>query len=125
MAHPGAIVPSKVSPAPVRSVAVRKIAGKAAQAALAEKHTITAVAAGAALGLAERNNLPLPYLGVLGRAGTYGLAAWAIGKYTGNTMAQHAASGLLSIAAYELAKGGGSPGAAPSVSGDEIIMGEI
>lgn len=125
MAHPGAIVPQKVTAAPVRSVAVRKVASKAAAIALTEKHTLTAVGAGAALGLAERNNIPLPYVGFLGRAGTYGVAIWALGRYTGNQMAQHAASGLLAVAAYELAKGGGSPGAAPSVSGDETIMGEV
>lgn len=125
--HPGAIVAAgnAVRSVAVRSVAVRRVAGKAAQAALSEKHTMTAVAAGAALGLVERNDIPIPYIEVLGKPGTLGLVAWAVGKYTGNQMAQHAASGLLAIAAYELAKGSKPATGAPSVSGDEVIMGEI
>lgn len=113
-----ALAPAK--PAPVRSIALRKVAGRAGQVALSEKHTMTAVAAGAALGLVKRNNVPIPYIEAIGLPGTVGLAVWAVGRFTGNQMAQHAASGLLAIAAYELAAG-----KAGGVAGDETIMGEI
>lgn len=122
--HPGALATAggAIRQVAVRSVAVRKYAGKAAAAAMSEKHTATAVGAGAVLGLLERNDVPLPYIDMLGRAGTYGLVAWAAGRYTGNQMAQHAASGLLAIAAYELAKG--NKPASSGVSG-EVLMGEV
>jgi hypothetical protein len=58
----------------------------------------------------------LPKIDAIGTAGTYGLVAWAIGRWTRSNVAQHVATGLLSVAAYQLAAGGG-------VSGDDA--GEI
>jgi len=125
--HPGAMVatggssPFQIS-AP-RKTQIRRVAGKVAAAAMAEKHTVAAVAAAGALGLLERNNVPVPYLEFLGKAGSMGALAWIAGKYTGNVTVQHVATGLLSVAAYELAKGGAKAG---GVAGDsEVIMGEI
>ena len=92
----------------------------AGRAAMAEKHTAAAVVAAAALGLLERNNVPLPALGFVGTAGTYGIGAWLVGRYTGNQTMQHVATGLLSVAAYKLGKGETS-----GVSGDETIVGEF
>ena len=122
--HPGALAPRSgpvFNMAPIKQVAIRKTGSKVMQAALSEKHTLTAMAAAGALGLAERNNVPLPHLAFLGRAGTYGALAWAIGRYTGNRTAEHLATGLLSVASYQLAAGKTAAG----VSGDETIMGEI
>jgi hypothetical protein len=70
--------------------------------------------------LLERNNVPLPALGFVGTAGTYGIGAWLVGRYTGNQTMQHVATGLLSVAAYKLGKGETS-----GVSGDETIVGEF
>lgn len=71
-----------------------------------EKHTIAAVGAAAALGFAKKSGVSLPAAPFLGVAGTYGLAAWVIGKYTHSRTARHIATGLLSVAAFELASEG-------------------
>lgn len=70
----------------------------AARAAASERHTMVALAAAAAHGYMTRpGSAPLPHVQQLGTAGTYGAAAWVVGKMTGSTMAQHAATGLLAI----------------------------
>ena len=117
-----------VAPEPKRP-AVRRVASLAVRAAINEKHTLTAVAAAGALGLAERNGIPIPHLALLGQAGTLGAVAWIAGKMTGNETAKHVATGLLSIAAYELAKGGGGGGGKVAgdneTAGDEVISGDL
>lgn len=124
MAHPGAMimgggVPLQVQPA--RRVA-RRAGAALARGALAERHTLVAVASAAALGLAERNDLPLPHVAALGKGGTYGVLAWVGAKFTKSKTLEHVATGLLSVGVYELAKGGSKPA---GVSGDDVIMGEI
>lgn len=109
------------------STAGRGAALKAA--AMQEKHTLVAVGAAVALGMAKRQGWNLPHLPMLGPAASYGLAAWALAKYSKSRVAGHAATGLLSVAAYELASGGGQAGA-PGVSGDDLaggdeLMGEL
>jgi hypothetical protein len=84
----------------------------AARAAREEKHTIAAVGAAAVLGFMKRENVALPKVEALGTAGTYGVAAWLLGRYTKSIVLQHVATGLLSVAAVELSSG-------ISVSGDE------
>lgn len=110
-----------------RKPVARRVATAAVRAALTEKHTLTAIAAGGALGLAERNNIPIPHVEMLGKAGTLGALAWIVGKTTGNDVAKHVATGLLSIAAYELAKGTSSASSVKGdeVSGDEVISGDL
>lgn len=93
---------------------------KAKELAMSEKHTLTALGAAIALGMAERQGWKLPSIPMAGPAATYGLAAWVLAKYTGNKVASHAATGLLSVAAYKLASGAG---AAPSVRGANELMG--
>lgn len=101
---------------------------KAKEMALAEKHTLTALAAAAALGFAKRQGYALPSLPMLGPAATYGLGAWALSKYTGNKVASHAATGMLSVALYELASGGAAKMAgdvgADEVLGEDTVVGE-
>jgi hypothetical protein len=94
----------------------RRGASVGARMAMAEKHTAAAVGAAAVLGFAARSGVQLPKIDAIGTAGTYGLVAWAIGRWTRSNVAQHVATGLLSVAAYQLASGG-------SVSGDDA--GEI
>ena len=84
----------------------------AARVARDEKHTMMAVGAAAVLGFAKRENVALPKIDALGTAGTYGLLAWALGRYSKNPTLQHLGTGLLSVAAAELASG-------QSVSGDD------
>lgn len=76
-----------------------------ASAARSEKHTISAVAAAAILAYAKKAGVDLPKIDALGTSGTYGLVLWAVGRYTRSPMAQHAATGLLSIAVAELISG--------------------
>jgi hypothetical protein len=112
--------------APVRIVRVptfgrakaiaRRGATVGARIAMTERHTAAAVGAAAVLGFAARSGVQLPKIDAIGTAGTYGLVAWAIGRWTRSNVAQHVATGLLSVAAYQLASGGG-------VSGDDA--GEI
>lgn len=79
-----------------------------------ERHTMLAVVAAAALGYAEspdpndatKKRFDLPSNKTLGVPGTYGVVAWAAGKFTKNKDVQHLATGLLSAAAYELGKKG-------------------
>lgn len=92
---------------------------KAKELAMSEKHTLTALGAAVALGLAERQGWKIPALPMIGPAATYGLGAWVLAKYTGNKMASHAATGLLSVAAYKLASGASAPGAA--AGGNELM----
>lgn len=79
---------------------------RAGQKALEEKHTLAAVGAAAALGFVEREKVALPAIPKLGMAGTYGLVAWAAGKYMRSRTLAHVATGLLSVAAYQLGKTG-------------------
>jgi hypothetical protein len=84
----------------------------AARAAREEKHTMAAVGAAAVLGFMKREGVALPKVAALGTAGTYGAVAWIAGRYTKSIILQHIATGLLSVAAAEMASG-------ISVSGDE------
>jgi hypothetical protein len=98
-----------------RALARRGVSA-AARIAASERHTAAAVGAAAVLGFAARSGVQLPRIDAIGTAGTYGLVAWGIGRFTRSTVAQHVATGLLSVAAYQLAAG-------QSVSGDD--SGEI
>lgn len=75
-----------------------------------EKHRMGAILAGFVLGLIDKSTMNIPTVPLLGRAGTLGVAAWAFGKWGRSPWANHAATGLLSIAAYELAKEGAIEG---------------
>ena len=76
----------------------RRVGTATAKAALSEKHTLTAIAAAAGYGFARSRGVALPYVTAIGQAGTYGLAAWMLGRFTRNQTAQHVATGLLAIA---------------------------
>ena len=99
----------------------RRAGTAAAQAAISEKHTLAAVGAAAAYGFARSRGVALPFVGALGMAGTYGLAAWALGRYTRSRTMQHVATGLLSVAAAEFASTTGA--AAPTTAAAAGFMG--
>lgn len=85
----------------------RRVGSAAASAAREEKHTITAVVAAAVVGYAQRENMldNLPQIDAIGPVGTLGAVAWAAGRFMRSNVASHVATGLLSIAAYDLARG--------------------
>lgn len=77
--------------------------GRAAlRAADSEKHTLAALGTAAALGIARRKGYELPTIGGMPAALTVGLGAWAFGKFSKNRVAQHIATGALSVAVYDL-----------------------
>lgn len=84
----------------------RRVGSAAASAAREEKHTITAVVAAAVVGYAQRENMldNIPQIDAIGPVGTLGAVAWAAGRFMRSNVASHVATGLLSIAAYELAR---------------------
>jgi hypothetical protein len=90
----------------------KRIARHVGSKALEEKHTVAAVGAGLALGFIEREKIALPAIPKLGMSGTYGIGFWIAGKYLRSRTLSHMATGLLSIAAYQLGKTG-------EIAGDE------
>jgi hypothetical protein len=87
-------------------VAARRGTSAAARAARDRKHTITAIVASAALGYARKTGVKLPTIGGLSPEVTVGLGAAALAMATKNKTIDHVATGLLAVAAYEMAKGG-------------------
>lgn len=85
--------------------AARRGYSAAARVASQERHTIVAIGSAAVLGFMKKQNVQLPKFSALGTPGTYGLIAWAVGRYTKSPIAQHVATGLMSVSAYELASG--------------------
>ena len=96
--------------------------GGSAAAALArdEAHTLTAMAAGAALGYVESRAIVVPHIRALGIAGTYGGLAWGIARYSKNKMAAHVATGLLTCAIRDAVASSapGAPGTTTTTTGD-------
>jgi hypothetical protein len=90
----------------------RRAGGAVATAASEEKHTIAAVVAGAAVGYMQRNNVQVPYISALGLPGTYGVVALGIAKFSKSRVARHVATGLLSVAAYQMTASGAIGGGA-------------
>jgi hypothetical protein len=111
------------APGPARRArrVASRVGGRVQSAALSERHTVTALVAAAVLGLAERSgvNLPKP-ISSLSVPATYGVAAWALGKWTKNQQWQHAATGLLAIAIRDMAAGKTPAG---TVVGDDDVQG--
>lgn len=96
----------------------------AARSAMEEKHRIVALGAAAALGMAEKNGIALPKFEGIGAAATYGLAAMVLGKMTKSRMLDHAATGLLSVAIYQLSSGG-IHGVAGLSNGETELSGDV
>lgn len=76
-------------------------------------HKSVAIGAAGLLGLAERYNIGLPAVPVLGPAGTYGLACELVNGMTGGK-SKHldaAGTGLICVAAHDIAAGRSELGA--------------
>jgi hypothetical protein len=80
--------------------------------AKSEAHRMGAIAGGLLLGMLDKSGTTLPVLPFLGKAGTAGVACIMASKWMGSRLADDMATGLLSIAAYELASKG-------TISGDD------
>lgn len=118
----GALAPA----ADVRRPAARRAVSAIARQAVNERHRLTALAAAAALGASERFGMNLPELPVVGRAGTWGLAAYALAKVTKSETMSHVATGLLAVAVHDLAKGTGAPSQkTPAVVGDDVLGNDV
>ncbi len=98
-------VPGTVSRKARAGAAVRRGATAAGKALADEKHTLTAIVASAALGLAKRQGISLPKIDQIGTAGTYGAAAWVAARMMKSRTLSHVATGLLSVAAFSMAAG--------------------
>lgn len=85
--------------------AARRGASAVARAAIDERHTLVALGAAGALGLLEKQDVELPHFEPIGVAGTYGIAAFMLARFTKSRTLAHAATGLMSIAVYNFAKG--------------------
>lgn len=116
-------IPSMPRGGRVKALAKRGLT-LAARSAIEEKHRIVAIGAAAGLGMAERHGVALPKIEGIGVAATYGVAAMILGKMTKSRMLDHAATGLLSVAIYQLASGG-LRGVAGLSNGDAEISGDI
>jgi len=97
---------------------VRRAGSAIAARARDEKHTMTALLAAFAAGYCDKNNVNIPTFGPLSKAGTAGVLAFAIAKMTKNKTAEHVATGLLSVQAYQFAAGA-------AVVGDDIVGEEV
>jgi len=117
--------PAAVATVETKTRTVRRVASAAGRAALSEKHTLAALGTAGALGLARRTGFNVPHITVLGQEGTVGVALWVAGKVTKNATLQHMATGALSIALYNFAKGGAAGVAGDDLAGDETLSGEI
>jgi len=90
---------------------------------------IGALIAAGVLGLAEREGIRIPHFGAVGEAGTIGIAA-VVAARSGllpanmRRIAEHAATGLLSIAVYDFARtaGGASAAKQPTTSGSDDVI---
>lgn len=82
----------------------RRVGQAARNAAREEKHTLVAVGAAAAFGLAEGAGVMavLPSIEAIGHAGTYGLVAYGIARWNKSQFWRNVATGLLCVAAHEL-----------------------
>ena len=74
-----------------------------------EKHALTAIVAAGLLGMIENKSpesITALTMGPLKPAATLGIGAWLLNRFSKNKTLEHAATGLLSVAAYDLAKSG-------------------
>lgn len=86
---------------------VRKRGGGQART---EKHRVGTIIGGALLGYIDKQGFQVPELPIIGKAGTLGVAAWAYARSTGSRWADDAATGMLTIAAYEFMREGSIAG---------------
>ncbi len=99
---------------PVRRRVSRGV--RAAGSALINSERLGALGGALVMGLIDKQGTALPTVPFLGRAGTVGVALWFASKHFRSPSMNHAATGMLSIAAYELARDG-------KIAGDDSVVG--
>lgn len=84
----------------------RRAGGAAKLAAMSEKHTIAALATSAGLAYLDRDGRldAMRIIDSVSPVATVGIGLWIAGKFTGNPMLQHAATGALSVAVFTAVK---------------------
>src|SRR5262249_45193 len=98
----------------------RRGVSAAAVAARDQKHLLTSLATGAGFGyLSTSRGMTLPFIPALGLNGTYGALFLAGAHFLRNKTLSHAATGLLSIAVSDWARGHAVSG---ELVGDDIEM---
>jgi hypothetical protein len=91
--------------APKKRKTARRSAPRASGQLLAPER-MGAMIGAALLGLLDKAGTAVPTVPLLGRAGTLGVASWYLGKHMHSPQIQHAATGFLAIAVYELVREG-------------------
>lgn len=101
-------VRAPASSSPVRRARkhYRRAVSGIGRAAASEKHTLTAVGSALVFGIAQKSGINIPTVFGLSPEATAGIAAWLWGRMSKNNTAQHVATGLLSVAAHQFARGG-------------------
>jgi hypothetical protein len=88
---------------------------------LMSKTRMGIVVGGFAVGLIQKQGIPLPKLPMIGEAGTIGVAAYLLSDGGKNKLADEICTAALTIAAYEL----GSTGAIVGGAGDDAYTGYV
>jgi hypothetical protein len=91
--------------------------------ALMSSERIGAILGGFLLGVLDAKGTKLPTIPVLGRAGTAGVGLYYLGRHIKAPLVSHAATGFLSIAAYQMGNKGTISGDA--VVGDNVVGDDI
>lgn len=106
-----AMAPYQFSPRAQMMVAraapvAKRIGGAAKSAALSEKHTITALGTAGVLGYLDKEGKldGIQITDSISPIATVGIGLWVAGKFSKNAMVQHAATGALSIAVFNMVK---------------------
>ena len=84
----------------------KRVGGAAKAAAMSEKHTLTALATAGALAYLDKEGKldGLQVVDSVGPIATVGVGLWVAGRFSKNSMLQHAATGALSIALFNAVK---------------------
>ncbi len=100
------------APSPIKHVKTHKKKHHgSSHRGLMHKERMGIVAGGFAVGLIQKQGIPLPKLPFLGEAGTIGVAAYFLSDNGKNRLADEICTAALSIAAYELGATGTIVGA--------------
>lgn len=84
----------------------KRIGGAAKSAALSEKHTLTALGTAGVLGYLDKEGKldGIQITDSVSPIATVGIGLWVAGKFSKSPMIQHAATGALSIALFNMVK---------------------
>lgn len=90
---------------------------------LLEKQRMGIVGGGFAVGLIQKQGIPIPELPFIGQAGTIGVAAYFLSDNGRNKLADEICTAALTIAAYELGSTGKVIGGDDGIDGQGYVAG--